>query len=354
MSYSITERELGRLRESLDLEGKRILLYHNDPDGICSAALLLRFFPGFETIPRAGPWTSSEFIGELISKKPRLVAFIDIPIDQEEKKIRRLQKRTGCRVVIIDHHIYEKNMDSREILHINPRFRDRKAYIPCSTMIYRMLERMGFDVRRFCWIAATGIIGDYAFEDSADILDECRDEYPYLLKEHPLDSKLREGADMISYSTIMKGLKGAVESLKVLLKSLDYEEFARDKKLLKWWKEMKREFEFIVKDAEREEHPDIGLVIYSIKTRFNVTSLVATYFSENDRDKIIAVRKRLKNRWKVCLRNQSGRINLGNIAKKCVSGIGSGGGHEKAAGILTTDWEMFKKRLIASLKGKAR
>jgi single-stranded DNA-specific DHH superfamily exonuclease len=333
----------------MGLGGKRILLYHNDPDGICSAALLLRFFPGFETIPRAGPWTSSEFVDELIRKRPRLVLFMDIPVDQEEKKIRKLLKRTGCMVVIIDHHIYEENLDSKEILHINPRFRDKNAYIPCSTMIYRMLEKMGFDVRKFCWIAAMGIIGDYAFEGSADILDECRKEYPYLLRKRPLDSKLSEGADTISYSTIIKGLKGAGESLKVLMKSLDYGEFAGDKKLQRWREEMEREFEFILKDAEREEHPDIGLVIYTIKTRFNVTSLVATHFSEKDRNKIIMVRKQLKKGWKACLRNQSGRINLGRVVKKCVSGIGSGGGHEKAAGILTTDWEKFKKRFISSL-----
>lgn len=349
MSFRISERNLGRFRDFLNTNGKKILLYHNDPDGICSATILLKFFPGFETIPRPGPRISDDFLEQLVEKKPGLVLFLDTPVDQEEKRIKRLQKKTGCKIMIIDHHIYEKNLDSEEILHINPRFRNKKAYIPTAYMIYRILERMGFDVKESCWIAAMGIIGDYAFENCKDLLKECKKEYPYLIEKHPLDSKLSVGADMISYSVIIKGAKGAGESLKVLLKSMDYEEFARNKKLQRWKEDMKREFDFIVKDAEKEEYPKIGLIIYNIKTRFNITSLVATHFSEKYPNKIVIVRKLLKDGWKLCLRNQSGRVNLGKVVKKRVRGIGSGGGHEKAAGVLTTDWEKFKKRFISSL-----
>jgi single-stranded DNA-specific DHH superfamily exonuclease len=349
MSFRISKRDAGRFRDFLDTGGRKILLYHNDPDGVCSAALLLKFFPGFETIPRPGPRISDEFLGELVEKKPGLVLFLDTPVDQEERKIRRLQKETGCRIIIIDHHIYEKDLNSKGILHMNPRFRKSKAYIPCSAMVYSMLGGMGFDVGRLCWIASMGIIGDYEIEDSADILEECRDEYPYLLGKRPLDSKLSEGADLISYAVIVKGPKGAGESLKVLLKAVGFEDFFGNRRLQGWGKEMEREFDFIVKDAEKEEHTERGLDIYTIKTRFNVASLVATRFSEKYPDRIILVRKELKDGWKVCLRNQSGRVNLGRIVKKCVRGIGSGGGHERAAGVMTKDWEKFRKRFISSL-----
>lgn len=112
---------------------------------------------------------------------------------------------------------------------------------------------------------------------------------------------------------------------------------------------MEREFDFIVMEARKEEYPEKGVIIYLIKTRFNITSLVATHFSESYPDMIIIVRKQTGDMWKLCLRNQSGRVNLGKIAKKAVNGIGSGGGHEKAAGVLTTDWEKFKKKFISSL-----
>lgn len=350
MIYKTSKRELDKFRDFLATEGSKILLYHNDPDGICSARLLLRFFPGFETIPRTGPMISDEFLGVLIKKKPRLVFFMDLPVDQEKKRIKKLQKETGCRIIILDHHIYENNLDSRDILHINPRFRQKGSYIPSACMIYRILERMGSDVKELCWVAVMGVIGDYVVRDCMDLLEECKKEYPYLLKGEPLESMLAEGAGMISYAVIMKGPKGAGEALKVLMKSIDYKEFAGDKKLIKWKEEMEREFDFVLKGVEKEEDKKMGVIIYTIKTRFSITSLIATHFSEKHRDKIIIVRKESKGGWKLCLRDQSGRTNLGKIVKKCVKGIGSGGGHERAAGVLTTDWEKFKKRLISSLK----
>jgi len=349
MIYKINDKEMEKFSDFLSVRGKKILLYHNDPDGVCSAALILKFFPDFETIPRKGPALNDDFINELIGKKPSLVMFTDIPVDQEEKMVKKLKKETGCMIMIIDHHIYEKNLDSKEILHMNPRFKDKKAYIPTTCMLYRILEKMDKDVKSHSWIAAMGVIGDYAFEDCKELLDECEKEYPYLLKKHPLDSKLSKGADMISYAVIMRGFKGAGEALKVLMKSLDYEEFSKNKKLLKWKVEMEREFDFILMEARKEEYPEKGVMIYLIKTRFNITSLVATHFSESFPDMIIIVRKQTGDMWKLCLRNQSGRVNLGKVAKKAVKGIGSGGGHEKAAGVLTTDWEKFKKRFISYL-----
>jgi single-stranded DNA-specific DHH superfamily exonuclease len=350
MGYKTSKIELERFKDFLSTEGSKILLYHNDPDGICSARLLLKFFPGFEKIPRTGPMISDEFLDVLIKKKPKLVFFMDLPVDQEKKRINKMQKETGCRIIILDHHIYENNLDSRDILHINPRFKQKGSYIPSACMIYRILERTGFDVKELCWVAVMGVIGDYVVKDCMDLLEECKNEYPYLLKETPLESKLAEGAGMISYAVIMKGSKGAGEALKVLMKSIDYKEFADDKKLIKWKEEMEREFDFVLKDAEKEEHKKMGLIIYTIKTRFSITSMIATHFSEKHEDKIIIVKRESKNGWKLCLRDQSGRTNLGEIVKKCVKGIGSGGGHERAAGVMTTDWEKFKERFTSSIK----
>ncbi len=352
MDYRISRRELKKFRRFLEYsgDGKKLLLYHNDPDGICSAVMFLRFFPGFQALPRRGPMISSGFLDELIRKNPGIVIFMDIPVDQESAKIRKLQKETGCKVMIIDHHIYEKNLDSGNILHLNPRFRKKKAYIPASAMIYTILMELGHDVRKLCWMAAMGVIGDYGFVGCEGLIEECGSEYPYLLRGHPLDSKLGIGADMISYAVIMKGLEGAAESLKILMGSLGYEDFAGNRKLRKWKSEMERELDFSIKEAEKESFPELGLDIYRIKTRFNIASLVATRFSEKSPGSVIMVRKKLRDGWKVCMRNQSGRINLGRIAKRCVRGIGSGGGHEKAAGALTTDWDRFRERFVSALR----
>lgn len=348
MGFTISKKDLKTFKGFMNLDGKKVLLYHNDPDGISSATLLLKFFPDMESIPKPGPRMDDEFLEEMIKKKPKLVIFADMSGDQEWEKIKVLQK-AGCKTMIIDHHIYEKNLNSKDILHINPRFKEKGAYIPTAYMIYKILEDSGFDVKEHCWIAAMGVIGDYGFQDCKDFLDMCRKEYPYLLREHPLESKLGKGADLITYAVIMKGLRGAGESLKILMDSMDYGEFANNEKLQRWGEEMEREFEFIIKDAEREECPDKDIIIFKIKSRFNISSAVATHFGEKYPGKIVVVRKDKNGGVKLCFRNQNGRVNLGDVVKKCTSGIGSGGGHEKAAGAFVTDWEKFKKRFIASV-----
>jgi single-stranded DNA-specific DHH superfamily exonuclease len=349
MGFTINNRDLERFSGFLGKDGGKILLYHNDSDGVSSAAMFLKLIKGFEAIPRAGPTMSDDFADELAKKEPGLVVFLDIPADQEGKKIKRLQKRTGCKIIIVDHHIYEKNLNSDDILHLNPRFKRRDAYISCAHIVYVILQRMGLDVKELCWIAAMGVIGDYAFDESKDFLDDCRMEYPYLLEKHPLESRLGSGANMINYAASIKGLRGTAEALKILVKSSDHQEFMVNKKLLRWKEEMERELDSVVRDAKKEEYDEIGLLIFNIKTRFGITSTVATLFSEKYPDSVIIVRKEMKHGWKLCLRNQSGRVNLDGIVKKCIKGIGSGGGHERAAGVVTTDWERFKKRFVSSL-----
>ena len=82
-------------------------------------------------------------------------------------------------------------------------------------------------------------------------------------------------------------------------------------------------------------------MVFEVKSRINITSLVSTKLGERFPDKVVAIRKKTGDAWKVSLRNQSGRLNLGDAVKKSVKGIGSGWGHEKAAAAPVSDWEKF-------------
>ena len=54
--------------------------------------------------------------------------------------------------------------------------------------------------------------------------------------------------------------------------------------------------------------------------------------------------------YKISLRCQSKTVNVSALAKKCSKGIGSGGGHEQAAGALVSDFDKFRKRAIREIK----
>lgn len=309
-------------------------------DGICSAALWLRFFPDFECFPREGPRMDRRFVKWVVDQDPDLLVFLDLPVDQEWKRIEKmLDSLLDVRILLIDHHIVEHDLNSGRVLHINPKFKE-DVYLPAAFLVYRILEQLGEYVEELDWIAALGIVGDYGFEDCRDFLD--------VVGVKNLD----KGAELVSAAITLKGLKGADIVLKLLLASDSYREFLQTKTLGLWKKYVDKEFSKVVSgfEKEREEHKDANLVIYIIKSRLNFTSVVATHFSEKLPDKIILIGKKGRDMWKLSVRNQSGKFNVGDLVKRCVKGIGSGGGHKKAAGGVVKDFEKFKRRLISELQ----
>jgi single-stranded DNA-specific DHH superfamily exonuclease len=194
-------------------------------------------------------------------------------------------------------------------------------------------------------------------KDCGDILELCEKTFPGSLGKDPLSSKLGYASELICSAVTIKGTEGAERVLKILLESRDYRKFLESKRLKAWHQKVKEELRRVIKDAyrNREIHPKLGLHIYTIRTRMSLTSAVSTYFAEKYPDKTVIIRRRSEGEWKLSFRNQSGQVNVGQLAKKCVQGIGTGGGHKKAAGAIVSDWDRFRERLLEemrTLKGK--
>ncbi len=341
MAYMIRKSEAERVERLLQKNGKKLLFYHNDPDGICSAAMLLRFFPGLEAYTMKGPVMGRDFVKSVVDKKPVVIVFVDLPVDQEWKTIEKMQKAIpGMEIAVIDHHIYDKDLNSKRILHINPRF-EGDFYIPASYVVYKLLKKMGRDVKLLVWIAAIGIIGDYGLDECKDVLGECRRRYPKLLGSDALRSKLGTAAEFISRAVALKGNIGAKKSLEFLLKSEKFEEFISVPELGGWKREVDEEFERIVRDSEQNVEKHGNVFAFTINTKLGLNSAVATYFSEKYPDNVIIIRRRKIDQWKLSLRCGSGRVDVGTLTKKAVKSIGTGGGHKKAAGAMVKDLRDF-------------
>ncbi len=339
--WKISEEELEKLKGFLETSGKKFLFYHADADGICSAALFLKFFDGFEAKPREGPMMRNEFADQIIKERPVLIVFLDLPVDQEWKKIVRIKKGIrGVRIVVIDHHIFEKNLNSERILHINPKFQS-DVYLPVSYIMYRVLERMGKGLKGMEWISCMGVIGDYAFKSCRGFLDKCRNE------------DVDKGVNLISSAVTFKGSKGAGRVLEILVESKGIKKFIKIKELKVWKRKVNKEIRRIMDAFERgkEVYQDAGLIVFEIKSKLNLASVISTILSEKYENDVIIIRKKSKAGWKVSVRCQSGAVNLNSLMKKCAGPGDSAGGHVKAAGGVIRDWTGFKKRVIKELSG---
>jgi single-stranded DNA-specific DHH superfamily exonuclease len=343
-----TKQQMRKLESFLSCQGKKVLLYHNDADGVSSAALFLEFNQGFEAIPRRGPELTDEFVEQLAAKEPCLIVGLDMGLEQEPRLKGLLAKAPGARLVIIDHHLPARNANSGRVAHINPRF-FADVYISTSYVMYRLLESLGRDVHPLVWIAAIGVIGDYDLRDSLSLLEECRRRYPGSLKGG-LSSRIGMAADAVSAAVTARGFRGADTALKLMMISKDHRDFLASKTLRSWLKEVRAETRRTIRKAEerRKEYPG-GLLVFTIETDMNLVSAIATHFSERHPDRTVIIRKKVEDGWKVSLRSQSGAVNVAELARKAAKGIGAGGGHHKAAGARVTDWDRFLERVLKGL-----
>jgi single-stranded DNA-specific DHH superfamily exonuclease len=334
----------------LSVPGRKLLLYHADADGVCSAALLLKFFPDFEAIPREGPIMDDRFLRELRGKKPALLVGVDLPLDQEVKKLKKFQKAVpGLELLVIDHHIIMADLNREGMLHINPRFEEKEAYIPASYAVYRLLEELGKPVKKYVWVSAIGVIGDYGFRDCDDLIGECMAGCPGSIKfsKSIFDSHLGQSSEIISGCITLKSMAGAKMALKRLLECETYKDFLQSPVLVACKDEVQAEIRRLISEfTAKPPRPEKGVIFCRIGGRLNLNSVISSILSARFPDNVVIVSKAVKRNFKVSARCQSGRINVGTLLKKASAGIGSGGGHEKAAGALVNDWEKFRKRVM--------
>jgi single-stranded DNA-specific DHH superfamily exonuclease len=92
--------------------------------------------------------------------------------------------------------------------------------------------------------------------------------------------------------------------------------------------------------------------------KYNITSTIASILSdETFREHTVIFASNLKNKngfVKLSARDQTGKVDLGGIFKKCSTEFenADGGGHPRAASaiIMKKDLEKFKEKLLAELK----
>jgi len=354
-------KDLKKLREFLDTEGNRMLFYHADADGVCSAALIARYFDRFQTQSRKGPRMDSKFVKYIIERRPDILVFLDMPVDVEHEELKRiLRKLPKMKLVIIDHHIYERDMNSKNVVHVNPMMHE-DIYIPVSYLTYKMLEFMKFPVKPDIWISTIGIIGDYGVE-CKDVLDETRKEFPELLGKDMFKSRLTEGAEIINAAATMYGYKGIDQVLESLLKARTYDDFGETSKFKKWNVHVNKEIKKLLRAFKLEEkktnsdtvqvHKDIGLIFYLMNTDLSLSSSISTLLTKDYHDYVILIMRKVAEEggYKISARCQSGRVDVAALMKKVTKGIGGGGGHAKAAGAFTSDLGIFKSRIIREMK----
>ena len=216
------------------------LVTHTDKDGICSGALFLKALDKIaqknaEKILASANILRKEEFYEKISKAD-LIVFTDLPLDQSWDIANR--EIGNKKIIIMDHHIPFKNLNSSKIIHINPMF-DREVYYPASKIVYDIFHK---EITEFDWMAAVGIIGDMGIKDNKKFLKQVMKKYGIVSKKKDMrDNILSKIDELVGSAMMYKGEKGAMECLDICYNSKNPESILRNEKLGKYREKINRE-----------------------------------------------------------------------------------------------------------------
>ncbi len=353
-----------RLKEfcsDLDKKDRVALLHHSDPDGFCSAAIVLKALKKLtgkmpvviENYEYADNKRAKAFLKKAAEKKTNKLIILDISIDGDPNW-KRLVKPFE-KVLIIDHHKLYEDLSSKKTIFIKAQFvskREPSSY-PCSKLCFDLVGKCA-KISNADWIACIGIIGDKGYPHWK----------PFFKK-----TMKRTGLDLFTL-TDLTYLVGATEVMareKMNSLLLLFFEAKSPKEILrspfsKYLEKMKMELDRQIWLCMENAlfFPELELVLYETRTvREGIKSYVVNELSELSPNRtVILIQDSGKKYLRVSARRQDCRIKMNELLERSIRGIpdANGGGHIPAAAarIPKRFESKFKKNLMKTLKRMVR
>jgi single-stranded DNA-specific DHH superfamily exonuclease len=348
-------KEAAKFLNEIKKEDETLVIFNNDGDGICAAALVAKFL---QRTGRKKPYFISQpmpmdknLVQRIKTTLPNKIIFLDLVVDQQEDIVKKI--RSFADILIVDHHQITNNLNGKTIVHFNPRFTNPKTYTSTTYNVYKICTDL-LDMEDALWIAIIGVISDYALEDSKDIIEVAKKKYHLADDLHK--SQLAQFSNMIFSARATKELS-CEQMVEIFLKSgdvKDLESMEGFQKMLRSHQLIEEEIAAIMADAENNLKKDGGTILYNVKSKYNLDAVISTKISERHMDKLVIVYSKTGTRYKISARNQKKNLNAGRIMQLATRGLkASGGGHEAAAGAVVDekDWEKFLEN-VNELAGK--
>ncbi len=319
-----------------------IVVFHNDVDGICSCAIISKYlsYIGVKPYVISQPMPPDKnLLRRIQTGMPNKIIILDLAIDQHPMTVNKVKGYSD--VLIIDHHLISKDLNSQNVIHYNPRFSSPKIYQSASYLCYKICSKL-IDMSDSLWIAALGIIGDYETSYSTDVLKEAEKKY-----DIKLFNKLAAIIDSVRATRSM-----TCEQMVNLVLSVKEPSQMLTEEMVGSYQKIENETMATMIDSEKSMERVGDMLLYNIKSHFNIRSVIATMLSEKYKNKFVAVYERIGSKINVAARDQAMKWNCDKVLRKAVRGLrASAGGHEAAGGATldAKDWDEFKQNLIKAV-----
>lgn len=323
---------------------KVVILYHNDCDGCCSAAVTYMIIKKIAGVTaELMPSDVIEYaIKNHMFKKVAEDASHLIVLDFPTFKVTFIEEIGHVNTLVIDHHL---PVDMRGATYCNPRTFDLDIYMPTSYLLYRIYKKL-FRRRDVCWIAATGALGDYDISYCTDLFKELKKMHPELLGRFKLSgevlyekSLLGKIVKIIDAARIVGGDDGAELATRVLINVENYNHVLNGaapetKQLMSFFEKSEGEVNRLIKDFKVNSKRLGRILFYKIASPLPLRSTLATRIQKRYDAEVIVLAQKKGNIYKVGLRRgKKSTVDLNSLIKDATSKIPNshGGGHPQAA-----------------------
>jgi single-stranded DNA-specific DHH superfamily exonuclease len=331
--------------KSINLEKDNVgVVTHDDLDGLASGVFLQKILEskGIKPIFMKFLGYSVDSLKE-IEKGVDFLIFSDWNADNFPEDLDRIRKTT--RILVVDHHPINENLkDKKGIIKTHGKY--------CSSHALFDLAKDGdyFDTKPWEWLVCAAVIMDYDFTEDEN-MDFLKSIYPGTEKEEIWNSEpgkigTKIGNALIYYDSDLEKVYDLV--LKKDLDKLSEADKIIQNEIDKWVEKFKN---------EAEHYSESNLYFYYATPEYSITPPVSTIVSEIYGGSTIVFLKDKKEHLDqigINSRNQSGKVKLGEVLRKCIQGFenSSAGGHDRASGgdFPKKYLEEFKSRLIKELK----
>ena len=363
-SFEIMLDQINKLKayiNNIKEKDKIAIIYHGFCcDGVCSAVITSRSLERILKrkvdfhVHNPSHEITQEIFDFLIKNKVKKLLFVDMfpykPVELYEKT------EKNCNILIIDHHPYNKDINSEKTTFIHSTFINKDIpshHYPASKLTFDLFSKL-INIDDIDYLSCFGLISDASSKQWKDFLNETLKKYNFEVNDDIFKTVFGTGSTNIQLS---KRFKDNIEEVfDVIYNSNKPEDIINSKNLLKYKNKINDEIQYWINKREKSERHG-NLIIYKIKSEFSIGTTVATVLSfdyfpgktlvvirEDDNDEFFTI----------SARDQKINIKVNILLEKAAEGIEDAnvGGHEPAAGgrIKKEYYEKFKKNLIEAYK----
>ncbi len=346
---------------SVDKKDRVAVIHHTDPDGVCSGVLISKLIERIREkkinlrLNQKGNihHITDETLGKLKEKRINKVIITDIAIDEYPEGIKRISR--FAKVLIIDHHPVYKDLNSKDIVMIKSSLVsdiDPSKY--CAAKLCYDLGSLLADLSDLDWIAAVGCIGDIATEPFKSWLKNVFKKYEISMKKDLFKTQLGKVAVIISSAESFDH-RNVKSCFNVLYRAKDYHDVLKSG-LKRFCKKIDKELKYYIKNLKSfaEIFPELDLVYYEIKPKYNVKSPLCTLLGIKHPHKTVVVVSSKSGMVSISARRGDSNIPVNKLLENAIKGISdaNAGGHAPSAGASVPKkyYKKFKKRVINLLE----